>query len=839
MEKKYWSSDEYYFVDKATKENINYTGYVRVENGKAYIYETGDELFVKDNYQSKINLSDEYFDRILSDKLKLPHSKEECTFAANDYLKATVLNKIISNIEENNNFLFKNCIIAQNDFPLAEKIPCLSPYRELPDDPDVTTPSSNSKDMGKVGGWYWSNISYNYIDDIYDKTNWESDVIGQDWFTDTIFDAVAVGTDKFYDNPETLGIDPNDIANDKDKLFAVFLASPTNVRLINLYLYPTDKLSTGNDPMQAGLNTGEGTVQENYDKVIKEREFKQYSPVNNQQYTDNPEKIPNLKVRIIDHADPSDDKSFVFQNISGIAQDGSNFYIIDKTLNAIFKYNISRCLSDRGAATNKIILEDYLHGKGTLTEPYFFNGPTSVSAFDNVVAVLDTGNKCVKVFDNYFNHKFTIKHGAFFRQEPKAVAICPYEFIYNNVTIEKGAIFVLSEVGKKISIDFYTKDAQHLGSKTITDLELIKEIYIDEKTGAQSSPTNPVTTTEYVKKIVFSYNNSNFFYITTSKRTIKLQLSKPSEPIGIISYSYKAVTDDELIWQSTDKPWDAVLDGYNNYAVWSYNRSGAILSYPDNKCFTVTGLPGIETDIIFNILDNRIYYGNGSVHRFDNPIDKKYLYQTKDGTLTYDIINGTSYNKPVYAKTLTEVQGYYDKDGVLTEITDESPEEYKPYKKFVIEETVVLAPKMSNCILFYKEPNIFRTSLLKTDLKLYSSDDLYFRNNQEYFDQLTFNKLLYKLFFNLQEIKKYIYGTFVAGYSLDNIMVYDHVETDASIINEAPNQEDFMIGENENTSIILNRCFLNIYNIQLNICKKIQTKYLSSINYNTNNYQII
>ena len=129
MTKKYYSTDEYFLIDPITKEQVPYEGYVLVENNIPYTFDDKKELVIGNNYTTKINLSNDFFDRLLDVDLKLPYNLADCTFAANDFLKASVINKIINNLEANNTYIFKNCLIAQNDLPLSEKIPVLSPHR--------------------------------------------------------------------------------------------------------------------------------------------------------------------------------------------------------------------------------------------------------------------------------------------------------------------------------------------------------------------------------------------------------------------------------------------------------------------------------------------------------------------------------------------------------------------------------------------------------------------------------------------------------------------------------------------------------------------------------------
>lgn len=810
MEKKYYSTNEYYYIDTFTKETKPYEGYVIIENGIPYQYSNKSKLILGENYISKINLSNEYFDRLLDKDLKLPKSLSDCTFEANDFLKSSVINQIISNLEDNNNYIFKNCFIAQNNLPLATKIPVLSPYRQFLE----TASGFDKTKYGPISNWFWSNISYNNIQDIWNKEEWPEAIEGSTWLTDNLIDSIVIPTNKSYDT--------NKISVE-DKLFAVFLAYPTKIQLMNIYLCPDNIISEGTDPLKI-LPDNEISSE------VEKRIFQQYSPANNQIAAD-PNTNNNLNLLTFSNIDPNNNQSIEFKNITSISIDGNFLYVSDSEINGIFKYDISKCLADRGAATNKITLIDFLQGTGDLNEPYLFNNPISIDSFNGVISILDKNNNVIKVLDKFFNHQFTIRSGAFIRQDSKIVKICPYDYILDSILVEKGSIWILSEVGDIISIDIFSKEGEYIANKEINYIKLIKDIWYNPDNGQQSS-NEPIYSQEVLKKVEFSFNNSNYFYIITDRRIIKSQLSNLVYPIGIISYYYRSVTLDNLIWENVYQPWYAVQDLGNKLIPWDYDRSKEIITYPQNKCYSICGIPELNNDIIFNILDNRTYYSNGLLQRVDNYLENNLLYidniSQKYSYKNYDELGNI--NKPVLVAVSSIVDTYTNINNTPTQTIGST---------FIIKPELLINPSSHNAILFYKEPNDLKSSLLKTDINVYSDEELNFKDNKEYFNALTYNKILYKLYFNLLQIKKYIYGTFVAGYSIDNIMTYDHVSPDSSIQTLGSDIENFFVGENEQASIILNRCFMNIYNVQVNILSKMQTMYISTLNYNLNTYKII
>lgn len=427
MRKKYFSNGEYTFTNGGSDF---FTGYVKVENGNVSTWFGEKSLFPADKEQTKVNMSDSYFDRDLSETLKLPHSVEECTFGANDFLKTSVINKIVTNLEDNLSYIYKNCFISKNDLPCSSTV-------------NVLTAEDHKL--------YWKNfITAPQRPAALNKGDYP--FFDVDGMVDICFDI----TDKPKTEDQTEYIDKinNPDFNPDDRLFAVFCAYPDRISLINL-VKPT----------------------KNQQIILDQDKL----PVHEYSYTNNlsveQDTVNNMNIKTFRTVNPDDKNSFIFKNISGCALNGNNLYVIDKELDLLVRYDVARCVVDRGAASNQIILSDYIHGTGDVTNPYFFDKPISVSSFGDTVAVLDSNNKAVKVYDTKLTHKFTISHGAFTRQVARAVSICPHEFILDGTLIEEGSIFVISEAGTAISIDIFTKSGAYIGNSKIKDISLLIEYW--------------------------------------------------------------------------------------------------------------------------------------------------------------------------------------------------------------------------------------------------------------------------------------------------------------------------------------------------------------------------
>ena len=113
--KKYWSTGEY-----STQTGEKYAGYVGIKDGKAYIFDTEEELIASDGYITNINISDSFLDRVLAKELKLPYSKSDIQFGANDFLYSSTVIDIVEKLQANNDYIFRNNIISDTLLPSTE-----------------------------------------------------------------------------------------------------------------------------------------------------------------------------------------------------------------------------------------------------------------------------------------------------------------------------------------------------------------------------------------------------------------------------------------------------------------------------------------------------------------------------------------------------------------------------------------------------------------------------------------------------------------------------------------------------------------------------------------------
>ena len=112
FEKKYWSSNEFSY-----KNGDSYVGYVGIFDNEGYTYDKQEKLVKNDKYITQFNSTNQFFDRILDEELKLPYSKKDIQFHANDFLYRGTIKNILKKLQANNDFIFKCATLSDTLVP--------------------------------------------------------------------------------------------------------------------------------------------------------------------------------------------------------------------------------------------------------------------------------------------------------------------------------------------------------------------------------------------------------------------------------------------------------------------------------------------------------------------------------------------------------------------------------------------------------------------------------------------------------------------------------------------------------------------------------------------------
>ena len=204
-----------------------------------------------------------------------------------------------------------------------------------------------------------------------------------------------------------------------------------------------------------------------------------------------------------------------FKCLTALTVSNDYLFAVDSGLNRIIKYDISGFTTDNNILRNKLIYLDSIGNLGTFNSKTGFNSPRGVAAYGNYIFVLDSGNSSIKKYDVNLNWVATYKlYNDFLSAYPIDISA---DF--------HGNVYVLTE--NKSYIIRYNNDISQKEIFDLTSLKLQNESFI---------------------KIVFSQDNTNVFYLVSTRNIYKKLVSNPNNTVGkYLLYLFKYDVPNELI----------------------------------------------------------------------------------------------------------------------------------------------------------------------------------------------------------------------------------------------------------------------------------------------------
>lgn len=826
-EKKYWSKNEYHL-----QNGDAYEGYVGIYDGKAYIYDTQEELIVGDNYYSQLNTGKMFFDRILDEKLSLPYSKKEMTFQANDFLYRSTIKSILQKLQANNDYIYKCSTISDTLIPAVDDCSILSTtnnsyyvfvgadkneYKQVPASSDVSLNRvlKNIQD----GYVYNPNFDPSYLELEKDHTR--------------LIYPLKQGAKPKTKYPSKWQMIPNvkyvlDLEYGKLARYNLSSQSSTKTALDPTFYqqiledgtiiepkYPFDEIMSTDAiitdvGMQEIVVTEDEVLEYNEDmEITSDMEIRKVKRIRLLLFIAFKTKLVVLRyiyypddfyanlwlgsnidftegsydIIELDTVDPSNKNSLTFLHLRDVRVHGNYMYLVDEKLNMVMRYNIEFIRTQQGVMAwdkKSIRLMDSLQGEGKTASKIYFNAPCSICADDDNIYVADSGNGCIKKYSSAFDYITTIRNGNFATHDIQTISINPYAFTMSDGTVlPPNSLWIFSSTGHNIHVHVVS-DNRVMYSHRIENIELLEDKYMwDEK----------------FKSVKFSFCDSNYYYLSTTKRVYKLHLSKPHYPFASLSYFKQRALLTTMIWSRVPYPWHILPCGEDESGIdvtWSFRPSTTSAEVLDNKGFCLCGADK------YTIIDNE-----GNREQFNGDI----------------IIHiGTLYNQnKIDAFCKRNMCTFYD---------------IPQYEK----------AEMIKCSGFfiYNETTSWLSSLTRLDFPAYTSDDIEDISSSEYVNNFTFNKMVYKIVYNLINLKNHIIGKFWGAYNLDNIMVYDQLEYDDFFQQlRIDADDDLFVHDNEPMSIIINRVFEKIYDLQETILDHMEAKYRAQGAFTNNSFRII
>lgn len=494
----------------------------------------------------------------------------------------------------------------------------------------------------------------------------------------------------------------------------------------------------------------------------------------------------NIDYIEIDCVDPNNKNSLSFKHLNDIKLHKNMLYVADGELNMVLRYDIEYLISpeeDHSFDINSIKLLDILQGDGEINDKVYFNNPFAIAASDDRVYIVDRGNKCVKVYTPSLNYIKNLKNGYYATHDIQAVAVNPYPVtLEDGKEVGKDSLWIFSTLSKNLYLSIIDDDSV-VSYGQIEDIHLLDDRY---------------SWVEEFKNVEFSETNSNHYYIATTKRVYKLQTSKPYYPLGSLGYFKQRSLLNNMVWGRMHYRWTKLPKVYSlndtnienlNEVTWSYKAPMSSAEVLDNRCFTLCGLSSINDqfngDLIFHL---------GTLYD-----DNKIIQYIKKNNYKFDN---------------------------LMRFADIPAADLSPMIK-------------SFNMLFYIEPDSYISSLNNNLINVYdiNVNDITF---EDYINKLTFNKMIYAVVYNLLTIKNQLIGSYKAASNLDGVIVYDNMLLDDYFSKlQFGNEADYFVHDNEVVSIVVNRIFEKIHNVQQLILDKMQTKFIAAQSYVNNTSRII
>ena len=289
-----------------------------------------------------------------------------------------------------------------------------------------------------------------------------------------------------------------------------------------------------------------------------------------------------------------------YRELAGIASNKRYVFLSDKQNNVVIKYDIrgftnesvAKSLSTDILLGNRRNYIEQVGGYGGTTRQTKFNQPTKLACTDSEVAVYDSGNRVIKIFDVYFN----------FINKISSIDLNKETFGAMEFDPDFGILYVVT----------YATD----------DLTGLNTAYLYRFSSGNTRDIEKVQLNDYlqngevVKEISFSRASSNYWYFVTQWSVYKKFKTRPAEIIGKFGPNRMFLLDYQLEDKSFNNRWNyQEVEWKNSNFVWNLfdigNADGGSVGITNNNIngFNVFEGPGGNDKIILSS-NSRFYFFN-------------------------------------------------------------------------------------------------------------------------------------------------------------------------------------------------------------------------------------
>jgi hypothetical protein len=199
----------------------------------------------------------------------------------------------------------------------------------------------------------------------------------------------------------------------------------------------------------------------------------------------------------------SEENEVIFGELKNICRHDNFIFVTDYKSHLVYKYDIGGYYNNDSVLYNKRNYFESIGGLGTKRDKSRFNGPSQIGTDGKTLAVYDSNNYVIKIYDLALNYVNKITGIGFNRTPVAALEYSPHLDL----------LYILT----------YNTD----GTLKLFIYDSICFTFIE----SYDVPVS-IRQGEVVNNIEFSKSSSMFFYICTSEEVYKLLTNKPSSIVG-------------------------------------------------------------------------------------------------------------------------------------------------------------------------------------------------------------------------------------------------------------------------------------------------------------------
>jgi len=319
----------------------------------------------------------------------------------------------------------------------------------------------------------------------------------------------------------------------------------------------------------------------------------------------------------------SNENDLAFNEIGGLASTKDFLYLSDTGNNVVLKYDIAGYSNNDSSLRNRRNYIELVGGFGGETRQTKFLRPTKLAATSTELAVFDSGNKVIKLFDSDLNFITRITSINFNTETFGAMGFDPdFGSLYvvtfrdvttNDITVRTTYLYRFSGKGYRFKEEFIMDDTLSIKDK------------------------------EEVNSLSFSGTDSNYWYFGTNKTIYKKFKTRPVEVIGkfrtqrlyLLNYAdttQEVVNTEEIV--TINNRWNFNDINFSN-ANFNWNIGTAVAGEGLQETAEIDGLldDNITSFSIFpgtSSFDRAIMLTTGRLFFFDEPTASAYQRVLKD-----------------------------------------------------------------------------------------------------------------------------------------------------------------------------------------------------------------